>query len=94
MQKQQTTLKRIRYTTFLKKFMGDPARFYLSESTVSEVPPNTDMNLVWTVLEVDGRQLIVNGRHFVNRDGYLISKVPHNGQDFEVFGVYNGIEKA
>ena len=92
MKNNKNDLKRIRYTTFLKKFMGDPSRFYLSENRVYKIPQNTDPNYVWTILEVDGKTLITEGIHFVNRDGYLISKTPHNGQSYEVFGVFEGIE--
>jgi hypothetical protein len=35
-----------------------------------------DPNLVWTVLDDDGRLLIESGFHFVNRLGYLIASVP------------------
>lgn len=90
--KQNNSFKRIRFETFLKQFMGNPQSFTLSDHTVSEVPKGTDNNYVWTVLDVDGKRLIVEGWHYVNRDGYIISQTPHNGQSFEVFGVYESIE--
>lgn len=44
-----------------------------------------DINNVWTVLDVDDSFYIVNGFHYVNRAGYLISAVPFaDGADIEV----------
>lgn len=31
---------------------------------------------IWTVLDVDGEQIIANGFHHVNRVGYLLTKLP------------------
>ena len=38
---------------------------------------------VWTLLEVDGKQYVVPGFHFVNRMGYFITEVSHTGKPEE-----------
>lgn len=40
--------------------------------TVELAPPN----LVWTLLEVDGKRYIANGYHYINREGYFITTTP------------------
>lgn len=45
---------------------------------VSQMPTE----FVWTLLDTgDGREIVCNGRYFVNRIGYYIGKVPHNIND-------------
>lgn len=44
----------------------------------------TEPNRVWTVLDVDGRTIISNGLHYVNRLGYMITEVPFTGKFCEV----------
>ncbi len=39
---------------------------------VQAQPPNR----VWTLLDCDGRLIVVTGFHFVNRLGYFVTKVP------------------
>lgn len=39
---------------------------------------------VWTLLDGDGDSVVVNGRAFVNRIGYYLSKKPHNTKDLIV----------
>ena len=39
---------------------------------------------VWTLLDGDEDSVVVNGRAFVNRIGYYISKKPHNTNDLIV----------
>ena len=39
---------------------------------------------VWTLLDGEGDLVVVNGRGFVNRLGYYISKKPHNTNDLIV----------
>lgn len=42
-------------------------------------------NYVWTLLDGDeGDPIVVNGRAFVNRIGYYISKKPHNTNELIV----------
>ena len=36
---------------------------------------STDKHYVWTLVEDEGRSLILNGHHFVNRLGYFICEV-------------------
>ncbi len=44
-----------------------------------------DARFVWTFIDGDDAQYVVSGMHFVNRIGYLISKVPvPDGVFFEV----------
>jgi hypothetical protein len=41
---------------------------------------------VWTVLDCDGRLIITNGFHFVNRFGYIITEIPFDAaESFEVY---------
>jgi hypothetical protein len=35
----------------------------------------TDIGRVWTILECDGQQVVANGFHLVNRQGYLITEI-------------------
>ena len=39
---------------------------------------------VWTLVDGDEDSVVVNGRAFVNRIGYYISKKPHNTNDLIV----------
>ena len=41
-------------------------------------------SFVWTLLDTDDEPVIVNGRSFVNRLGYYLSKKPHNVDDILV----------
>jgi hypothetical protein len=41
---------------------------------------------VWTLLDTDDEPVIVNGRSFVNRVGFYVSKKPHNVNDVIVVG--------
>lgn len=36
-----------------------------------------DEDFIWTLIEVDGNQYIVQGMHYVNRMGYLIATEPY-----------------
>jgi len=38
---------------------------------------------VWTLIDVDGKQYVVPGFHFVNRFGYFVTEVPHTGKPEE-----------
>jgi hypothetical protein len=43
------------------------------------------VSFVWTLIDGDeGQPLIVNGRAFVNRVGYYLTKKPHNPNDIIV----------
>ncbi len=42
--------------------------------TVSAVDPT----FIWTLIESDGKLLIANGKHHVNRDGYFIASIPYS----------------
>jgi hypothetical protein len=35
-----------------------------------------DASYVWTLLEIDGKYILVNDQHYVNRAAYLISSKP------------------
>jgi hypothetical protein len=39
---------------------------------------------VWTLVDTDDGEVVVNGRAFVNRIGYYTSKKPHNTNDLIV----------
>lgn len=39
-------------------------------------------NLVWTLVDVDGKNIIVNGQSWVNRLGYFVCEIPWNDDEF------------
>ena len=41
-------------------------------------------NFVWTLVDGDEDSVVVNGRAFVNRLGYYLTKKPHNTNDIIV----------
>ena len=41
-------------------------------------------NFVWTLVDGDEDTVIVNGRAYVNRIGYYLTKKPHNTNDLIV----------
>lgn len=44
-----------------------------------------DPHKVWTLIEADGKEYIENGRHFVNRLGYFVTRTPWvEGQDISI----------
>ena len=43
---------------------------------------STPENLVWTLVDVDGKNIIVNGQSWVNRLGYFVCEVPWNDDEF------------
>jgi hypothetical protein len=45
---------------------------------------SADNALIWTIVESESGDILVEGFHFVNRVGYLIATVPHNGDPVEV----------
>ena len=47
-----------------------------------EFVKSTPDNFVWTLLDVDGESLIVNGQSWVNRMGYFVCEVPWNDDEF------------
>ena len=47
-----------------------------------EFVKSTPDNFVWTLLDVDGKSLIVNGQSWVNRMGYFVCEVPWNDDEF------------
>lgn len=42
------------------------------------------VSFVWTLVDGDTKPIIVNGRAFVNRIGYYLTKKPHNPNDIIV----------
>ena len=42
------------------------------EKLVNEIAPDR----VWTVLDCEGKTIVANGYHFVNRMGYIITENP------------------
>ena len=77
---------RIREETFWKKYKPIKNKILPEESWegcmfetygkaldfVDAQPPEH----VWTLLDCDGRLIVVSGRHHVNRIGYFVTKVP------------------
>jgi hypothetical protein len=55
-----------------------------AEDTHVRAIAQTDPKKVWTELDVDGRLVIVNGWHYVNRIGYYITEVPYDGPEITV----------
>lgn len=42
-------------------------------------------NTVWTLIEEDGIRSIIEGWHYVNREGYFVTEIPYSGSEtFEV----------
>lgn len=82
--------KRIRFSTFLRKYMLWPEGKDFSagddKTVLHEVPEGTDSKLIWTMLDCDGKLVITSGWHYVNRMGYLIAKVPHDAESIDVIG--------
>lgn len=44
----------------------------------------TDESLIWTLVEGDTGDAIIEGFHWVNRIAYLIATVPHRGEQVDV----------
>jgi hypothetical protein len=47
-----------------------------------EFVKSTPNNFVWTLVEVDGKGILVNGQCWVNRLGYFVCEVPWNDDEF------------
>jgi hypothetical protein len=47
-----------------------------------EFVQSTPENFVWTLVEVDGKGILVNGYSYVNRLGYFVCKVPWKDEEF------------
>jgi hypothetical protein len=59
-----------------------------------EFVKSTPDNFVWTLLDVDGESLIVNGQSWVNRMGYFVCEVPWNDDEFHEILIEWGDEAA
>lgn len=61
----------------IENHLGDEGT-YLFETYGQEVDfvSNQDENIVWTLVEVDGKLYIVPGFQYVNRLNYLITEIP------------------
>jgi hypothetical protein len=61
----------------------DQYRYDINDPAVKLAAPET----VWTLLECDGLLILSHGWHFVNREGYYLSTVPHdqNSPEAEVW---------
>lgn len=44
---------------------------------------NTDPRKIWTQVEVDDKMYILSGFHYVNRFGYYVTEITHQGPDVE-----------
>lgn len=82
--------KRVRFSTFLQKYLQWPEEKDFStgdpKTVLDEVPEGTDPALIWTLLDCDGKLCITSGWHYVNRMGYIIAKVPHDAEIIDVIG--------
>ena len=47
-----------------------------------EFVQSTPENFVWTLVEVDGKGILVNGYSYVNRLGYFVCEVPWKDNEF------------
>jgi hypothetical protein len=47
-----------------------------------EFVQSTPENFVWTLVEVDGKGILVNGYSYVNRLGYFVCEVPWKDDEF------------
>lgn len=45
-----------------------------------ELVANTQNEYVWTLVDVEDEDMIISGKHFVNRIGYYICEIPWSGQ--------------
>jgi len=50
---------------------------------------STPENFVWTLVEVDGKGIVVNGYSYVNRLGYFVCEVPWKDDGFFEIVVYD-----
>ena len=63
----------------------DPeAKFYETYGEDLEYIKSMPDNFVWTLVDGDEDSVVVNGKAFVNRLGYYLSKKPHNTNDLIV----------
>jgi hypothetical protein len=49
----------------------------------------TPENLVWTLVEVDGKGIVVNGYSYVNRLGYFVCEVPWKDNELHEILAYD-----
>ena len=60
--------------------IGSPMYFETYGKELEYVKKHED-HFIWTLIEVDGSQYIVQGFHFVNRLNYLIATVPYKERE-------------
>jgi hypothetical protein len=58
-----------------------------------EFVQNTPENFVWTLVEVDGKGILVNGYSYVNRLGYFVCEVPWKDNEFFEIVAYDDSEE-
>ena len=44
----------------------------------------TDEAMIWTIIETETGNVLIEGYHLVNRVGYLIARVRHTGEPIEI----------
>jgi hypothetical protein len=59
-------------------------KFYETYGEDLEYIKSMPDNFVWTLVDGDEDSVVVNGKAFVNRLGYYLSKKPHNTNDLIV----------
>lgn len=59
-------------------------KFYETYGEDLEYIKSMPDNFVWTLVDGDEDSVVVNGKAFVNRIGYYLSKKPHNTNDLIV----------
>lgn len=61
-------------------------KFYETYGEDLEYIKSMPDNFVWTLVDGDEDSVVVNGKAFVNRLGYYLTKKPHNPKSFIVVG--------
>lgn len=59
-------------------------KFYETYGEDLEYIKSMPDNFVWTLVDGDEDSVVVNGKTFVNRLGYYLTKKPHNTKDLIV----------
>ena len=67
-----------------KPYVKDDGSMVYDAAEMSSREGGPGANNWWTLVDVDGRLYLVPGIHYVNRMGYVVTRVPHNDAPIEV----------
>lgn len=80
-----TETKVISEYQWFEEYGVEDEKFYETYGEDLEYIKSMPDNFVWTLVDGDeGQSLVVNGKAFVNRVGYYLTKKPHNTNDLIV----------